>query len=496
MGLSNFGAKKQIKPALLDVFLFLALYYGTNSPKNGGLGLESVNVKILVSRDMRITIKNLPFLLIDLASFYLALLISLKIRLGGGFSFDALNFHFRAFGWPIFFLVVLFFVLGLYDLRNIARLFKYFRTWAMGIAIFFLFATFYFYFLPETDISPKTILVLMVLVFGIANFGLREILRRYLIKSQPLVEVLLVGKGEDATELYKYVGDNPQMGYRIETWIKEYDIHAIDGALNENRSGVIVIPSQLKTDKYFADKIYTRLIEGAEVVGFSEFYENILGKVSMDELKENWFVEKLRPRDGLYGLLKRLSDVFLAFLVLVTTIIFWPFIAVIIKTVSPGQVFFLKERVGLGGKRFLLYKFRTMHDGHEEKTEIKENFAEERGDQKRTFGFGKFLRRMRIDEWPQVINVLKGELSFVGPRVDFADYYELLKDKIPYYQIRTIIMPGLSGWAQIHNKGGNSIETARERLAYDIYYIKNRSLILDLAISLKTLKTVLMFSGT
>jgi len=444
---------------------------------------------------MRITIKNLPFLFIDLVSFYLALLVSLKLRLGSGFSFDILNSHLRAFGWLIFLMLVLFFVLGLYDLRNISRLFRYFKTWLIGIAIFFLFATFYFYFLPEANISPKTILVLMVLVFGVVDFGLREFLRRYLVRSQPLVEILLIGKGDDAAELSKYLGENRQMGYKVQTWIREYDIHAIDKALNEDETRVIVIPSQLRGDKYFADKIYERLIKGTEVVSFAEFYENILGKVSMDELKENWFVEKLRPKDGLYSLLKRLVDVFLALFVLLVTIAFWPIIAAIIKMVSPGSVLFLKERIGLGEKRFLLYKFRTMHDGHEEKTEVKENFAEERGDHKRVFGFGKLMRRMRIDEWPQAINVLKGELSFVGPRVDFADYYELLKDKIPYYQIRTIIVPGLSGWAQIHDKVGNSVETARERLAYDIYYIKNRSMLLDLAISLKTLKTILTFSG-
>lgn len=445
---------------------------------------------------MRITIKNLPFLLIDLVSFYLALLVSLKIRLGENFSSEVLDFHFRAFGWPIVFLIILFFILGLYDIRNISRLFKYFRTWAIGLIIFFLFTTFFFYFFPETRISPKTILVLLTLVFGVVNFGLREILRRYLIKSQPLTEVLLIGKGGDAEELEKYIGENAQMGYKIETWIREYDIHAIDRALGENKANVIVVPSQLKGDKYFADKIYERLIKGTEVVSFSDFYETILGKISMDELRENWYVEKFKPKDGLYNLFKRLTDIFLALFVLITTIIFWPIIALIIKMVSPGPVMFLRERVGAGGKRFLLYKFRTMHNGHEEKTQVKENFAEERGDQKRIFGFGKIMRKMRIDELPQVINVLRGELSFVGPRVDFADYYELLKEKIPYYQIRTIITPGLSGWAQIHDKVGNSVETARERLAYDIYYIKNRSLLLDLAISLKTLKTVLTLTGT
>lgn len=444
---------------------------------------------------MKVTIKNLPFLIIDLISFYLALFVSLKIRLGGNFSFEILNSHFQAFGWPIFFLIICFFILGLYDIRNISRLFKYFKNWATGVVLFFLFATFYFYFLPEEGFSPKTVLVLTSLVYGIINFSLREFIRRYLIKSQPLAGVLLIGKGEDAEELVGYMKENPQMGYKIENWIREYNIHAIDEALEKSQARIIVIPSQLRSDKYFADKIYGRLIRGTEVVSFSEFYETIMGKVSMDELKENWFVERLKPKDGLYGLFKRVLDTFFAFIVLLVMVVFSPIVVLGIKISSPGSPFFLKERIGMGEKKFLLYKFRTMHNGKEEKAEVKENFAEERGDGKRVFLFGKILRKMRIDELPQALNVLKGELSFVGPRADFADYYELLREKIPYYQIRTIIVPGLSGWAQIHDKVGNSVETARERLAYDIYYIKNRSILLDLAISLKTLKTVLTLTG-
>jgi lipopolysaccharide/colanic/teichoic acid biosynthesis glycosyltransferase len=220
-----------------------------------------------------------------------------------------------------------------------------------------------------------------------------------------------------------------------------------------------------------------------------------MGKVSMDELQENWFLEKIKPKDGLYPLFKRIVDIGLAFIVFTITFLFWPFIIVSIKLSSKGPIFFLKERVGLREKKFVLYKFRTMRESEDLKNEIEENFSLERGDEKRIFPAGRLMRRLRIDEWPQTINVLKGDLSFVGPRADFTDYYNLLKKRIPYYQIRTIIVPGLSGWAQIHDKIGNSVDNAKERLAYDIYYLKNRSFIMDVAISLKTLKTILTFSG-
>ena len=444
---------------------------------------------------MKITIKNLPFLVIDAAAFYLALFLALGVR--AGFNFNSVNFkdHFGPFSVMFFCLVIIFFVLGLYDLHNLSKLFKYIKSLLLGIGVFFLVATFYFYFQPTINVSQKTILIIFMIIFGGVDFGLREILRGYLIQSQPLSNVLLIAKGQDAEELAAYLDENRQLGYKINTWIKEYNIQKIDEAIEKNQNQVIVIPSQMESDRFFGSKIYEKILQGTNVVLFSEFYENILGKVSMDELKENWFVDKIKIKDGLYDIAKRFIDAALALAVLLITVIFWPIITMLINLSSKGPTFFIKERVGLKEKKFWLYKFRTMHNGNEENNKVKENFSEERGDEKRVFGVGKIMRKLRIDEWPQVLNILKGELSFVGPRADFVDYYQLLKEKIPYYQIRTITTPGLSGWAQIHDKFGDSVENARERLAYDIYYIKNRSFAMDLAIILKTLKTVLAFSG-
>lgn len=443
---------------------------------------------------MKITIKNFPLLILDAVSFYLALFLSLAVRTGG-VKIDAFYFHLKPFAFPLLFLILTFFALGLYDLKNLSGLFTHSKLLITGVGVFFIIATLYFYFFPFESIAPKTILVIFSVMFGLVNFGIRETFRRYMIRSQPIIRLLLIAKGRDVEELVNYIEENPQLGYRVSKWIKEYNIKEIDQAMADNENPLIVIPSQMRGDQFFGEKIYEKILEGKEVVMFSDFYESIFGKVSLDELKENWFLDKVKPKDGLYGFFKRVVDVILAGLVIILSIAFWPIIALLIKFSSAGPTFFVKERIGLGERRFRLYKFRTMHSGRDEKNEVRENFSEERGDGRRVFMLGKIMRKVRLDEVPQAINVLKGELSFVGPRADFVDYYLLLKEKIPYYQIRTVVTPGLSGWAQIHNKTGDSIENARERLAYDIYYIKNRSLILDLAVSLKTLKTILTFSG-
>lgn len=169
----------------------------------------------------------------------------------------------------------------------------------------------------------------------------------------------------------------------------------------------------------------------------------------------------------------------------------YPFIALAIKLDDGGPIFYIPERIGQYAKKFKLVKFRTMKVDSDARWPQKND--------PRITKVGRFLRRTRLDELPQLWNVFKGDMSLVGPRPDLIAFYNLLKDKIPYYSIRTLVKPGLTGWAQVAQQveGGNpsSVKETEGRLAYDIYYIKNRSFILDIAIILKTIKTVLSRPG-
>jgi lipopolysaccharide/colanic/teichoic acid biosynthesis glycosyltransferase len=351
-----------------------------------------------------------------------------------------------------------------------------------------------FYLSSAFEIAPKTILLLLIGGFGIINFSLREFLFKYLIKSAPITRILLIARGRDSEDLNNYLKDNEQLGYRVINWAKEEDGLRIKDLIERGDFDLIVVSGTLKVNREIEAIIYERLLSGAEVMSFSDFYEMVFNKISIDELGEHWFLGSLKPRDGIYSIIKRLEDIALAVFIFILTIIFWPIIALIIKMTSNGPAFFKDSRIGKNEKTFTFYKFRTMTMGSELVNKRENSFGVKEVD-KRVFGFGRLLRKVRADEWPQVVNILKGELSLIGPRADKEEFYSILKEQIPHYQIRTIALPGLTGWAQIHNKFGSSVEDARERLAYDIYYIKNRSLGLDVAIILKTAKTILTFSG-
>jgi len=194
---------------------------------------------------------------------------------------------------------------------------------------------------------------------------------------------------------------------------------------------------------------------------------------------------EIMAKKGGYDFIKRCFDLTLA---IIFFVIFLPLIIIIgglIKISSAGPVIYKQERVGKGGKTFILYKFRTMESD-------KEGFLwTDRNDWRITF-IGKILRRIHLDELPQLINVMKNDLSFVGPRPERSELAEIYR-QLPDYEIRHIVKPGLSGWAQLNYKASTSLEEAREKLKYDIYYIKNRSFAFDLLIFLKTIK-FLIFS--
>ena len=447
---------------------------------------------------MKVDLKNFPFLVIDVASFYLALLVSLVIRLGPNFTFEIFSNHVGPFSLVLVGWILVFFVAGFYDIRNFSKRLDYLKIFIVAILISAALSATYFYISSPTgeSISPKTILILFVVSFAIIDYLAREVLFKHYLQSKSLQNVLLIGKGKDVEELVNYLIEHPQLGYKVRLWIKEYRREDFDKLIRENGLDVLVIPASLSQNKEIASKIYREMLSGVEVIGFSEFYENIFGKVSIDELEENWFLERLKPKNDFYLLLKRIVDMILAIFILIITLLLWILIVFGIKMSSRGPTMFLGKRAGFKEQEFTPYKFRTMDVG------TGDTIIESRGDEfgvvekdPRVFGFGKFLRKVRLDELPQVINVIKGELVFVGPRADLADFYKFLKGKIPYYQIRTIVRPGLTGWAQVHNSYGSTVEGTKERLAYDIYYIKNRSFALDLIIVLRTLKTILMFSG-
>jgi lipopolysaccharide/colanic/teichoic acid biosynthesis glycosyltransferase len=228
----------------------------------------------------------------------------------------------------------------------------------------------------------------------------------------------------------------------------------------------------------------------ARFVRLPEFYETIFQKVPVGSINDLWFLENIDMRSKRpYEVVKRVLDILLAFVALILTIVITPFIAVAIKLSSPGPVFFRQERLGKGGKPFVIRKFRTM------RTEGNDHSPTGKQDTRIT-AFGKFLRKMRIDELPQVVNILKGEMSIVGPRPERPELAQELERYIPFYRQRLLVKPGITGCDQVSGEYHSpSVEDTYKKLQYDLFYVKNLSPLLDLGIILKTVMTVLMREG-
>jgi sugar transferase (PEP-CTERM system associated) len=232
-------------------------------------------------------------------------------------------------------------------------------------------------------------------------------------------------------------------------------------------------------------------LDGIKVVDAPTFYEIIQGKLMLEEMTPSWIIFSSGfRRTLLINAHKRCIDLLLSVTGLLLSAPFFPLIALAIKIESPGPLFFKQVRVGNGEKPFVLYKFRSMCQDAERDGAVwaVKNDA-------RVTGVGRFLRNSRIDEIPQLFNVLKGEMSFIGPRPERPEFVESLRRDIYYYSERHTIKPGLTGWAQVRYPYGSSVDDAVEKLRYDLYYIKNISIFLDAQIMFETLKVILFGRG-
>jgi exopolysaccharide biosynthesis polyprenyl glycosylphosphotransferase len=232
---------------------------------------------------------------------------------------------------------------------------------------------------------------------------------------------------------------------------------------------------------------------GVAVLREDDFLERQLARVDIDRLPADWTAGANAARENrIEAALRRLLDVALGSLLLLATLPLLLLAALAIKLDSPGPVFYRQERVGRGGRPFMLYKFRSMVvDAEAAGAPV----WARKGDSRVT-RVGRFLRLTRIDEIPQVLNVLRGDMAFVGPRPERPAFVEQLGRLIPHYHDRAMVKPGITGWAQVNYPYGASVEDARQKLAYDLYYVRRRSLFLDLLILVATVRVVLFQEGS
>lgn len=404
--------------------------------------------------------------------------------------------HIVPFGILFLVWVANFFIAGLYEKHTLLLKSRLPNILLNTQIINSVIAVLFFYFIPYFVITPKTnlfiylavssVLILGWRIFGVPALGFR--------KKQ---KAILIGSGEEMRELRDEVNGN--LRYSL-VFVSSVDLNELSGIDFEDEvlntiygDGISTVVIDLKNERVepILPRLYNLIFSGVRFVDKYKVYEDIFDRIPLSLVGYNWFLENVSSAAHMgYDALKRIMDVIVSITLGVVSSVVYPFVYIAIKLDDGGPLFFRAERVGRNNHIIQLLKFRSMGmasagGGIETSPHI-------------TL-VGEFLRNTRIDELPQLWNVLKGDISLVGPRPETPALVKLYEKEIPYYNIRSLIKPGLSGWAQIyhqeHPHHGVAVSETKTKLSYDFYYIKNRSFLLDLKIVLKTIKTLLSRVG-
>lgn len=454
--------------------------------------------------------KKLTLLLSDIVALYGALALVIAVRYGPSTWHAQWQIHLIPFTVLFVAWVFSFYIANLYEPRILRNNSAFLNRFLQASGVAALLSLLFFYFIPLFGIAPKVNLFLFLAFFGMLGLALRALANR-LFANGAKRRVLILGVNTESVQLAQAISENPQLGYRVRalaqaTPIATYtateqlpagvdiignSVNLVSFVQEKNIDIVVVSPEAYQSPQLmplFEKVVYHRV----EFMRLADFTEEITGTVPLGAISDQWFIDTMgSPKSNTSIATKRALDLVGAAALSIPTLAITPFVALGIKLSSPGPILYSHLRSGRNGTPFRIYKFRSMKQDAEATTGAV--WASE-GDPRIT-SFGRFLRLTRIDELPQLWNIIRGDISFVGPRAERPELDAQLAQEIPFYLERYLVRPGLSGWAQINYPYGASVEDSRRKLEYDLYYMKHQSLALDLEIILKTISTALRFAG-
>lgn len=397
---------------------------------------------------------------------------------------------------------------GLYELRMLknSRVFLYRLVQTMTINTILAIVVFYFF---PFAIEPRRNLLLIALIGTVLFFSWRWIFN-IVVPRAPAARVMFLGVSRETIDLADYLLTNPQLGWRPVAFISHKSAvqpplpslpalpHLVLPAeglahiVRDFKPQAIIISPEMKNDAGAVGALFKIIGMGVSTYDFAAFHEMLTGKIPLSLIREAWFLENLIGiKKHSYDAGKRVTDILLASLLALPAAALAPFIASAVKLNSPGPVFFRQKRTGKNGAVFEILKFRSTY-----RTAVPEHLGWNKSEDAGAYTpAGLFLRKSYLDELPQLINIFRGEMSFVGPRPERPEFVERLAHETPFYEMRLLVPPGITGWAQINMEDDASANTAPEKMQYDLYYVKNRSFMLDLLIMLRTTFTLLRRQG-
>ncbi|MDQ3130616.1 MAG: TIGR03013 family PEP-CTERM/XrtA system glycosyltransferase [Acidobacteriota bacterium] len=453
--------------------------------------------------------RTIWLILADTAFIYGGIVLAMYVRLGFSGSEYQLNDNSGwlkiAFATFVCLLILYFYDLYDYTVMGNRRELMLRLVQALGIA--WVLLALIFYFVPPMLIG-RGVSVFSVVIVLILLLVWRVLI--HLLTGHPGIgeKILVVGTGKSATDTAEAVWERRDAGYRIVGFVTENGakphtkigeseiigtVDNLESIIKSEKVDRIVIAVRERRGTFPTETLLKMSLAGdVNIEECTSFFERVTGKVHIEMLRPSWLIFAGRKRDT------RLKTAFreaihrgLALIGLTLSLPIAVLTAIFIKLDSKGEIFYRQARVGKNGRIFHVIKFRSMKTDAEADGKPVWATAEDQ----RTTRVGRVIRKSRIDEIPQFWNIIKGEMSFVGPRPERPHFVEQLALEIPFYEHRHLTAPGLTGWAQIKYPYGASVEDARQKLQYDLYYIKNQSVALDLVIVFETVKTVLFGKG-
>ncbi len=447
----------------------------------------------------------------DLTAAILALLVSLYYWSMGdkwlNFSWQFLKTRpdFWFFLLPLFWLILL---VEIYDVHKAAR----WRDTLKGVLIAGLLCLGMYllvYFTSTPNSLPRRGVAAFIVVAMVLTLIWRFIYIQIFTAKPFMRRVIIVGAGKAGQALLSMLKKLSPPPFEVVGWIDDdpgkigtqlMDIPILGGSesltdlIETQGISEVIIAITGKLNGGMFQAILDSQEDGLDVTTMPAVYEEFLSRVPVFHLQSDWlirsFVDQAKS-NGFYEFAKRIFDILGGFIGLILTSIVYPFAALAILIDSGKPIFYKQVRLGKGGQPYNMIKFRTMCQDSEKDGRLR--FTET--NDTRVTRVGKFLRKSHIDEFPQFVNVLLGQMSLVGPRSERPEFVNLLQKKIPFYRARLLVKPGITGWAQVNFGYAGNVETTAVKLEYDLYYIKHRNLMLDFIILLKTLGAVIGLKG-
>lgn len=447
--------------------------------------------------------RQILLLVVDLVLMYVALLLALTLRNGRIPDATVLDLHLWHFSLVFAGWVAVFYTLGLYRVELnpggvllTRRIMPAFFVASFGTVV-------YFYMLGTAAIGPKTVMALYIALYAVLFWSWRYLIGRLSRRSEFRTGVGLVGVSPSALGIIdetrsrnglgfdiRFVFGAPELLHLPQGIEKLQSVDALADIVSRTGTELLIMGDRSMNSPELTRALFGLLDRRLKFMNIADFYELVIRRVPIGIIDESWFLENIdlkakRP----YEIFKRIADIVLSLAIILLTWPLWGVVALAIRLTSPGPAFFVQTRLGRFDQPFHMVKFRTMRTNGNTHSPTRYNDP-------RVTRVGAFLRSTRIDELPQLLNILRGEMSFIGPRPERPELAVELERAIPFYRQRHLVKPGVTGWDQVGGEYHSpSVEDTYKKLQYDLYYLKNMSLFLDVSIMFKTILTILRREG-